>query len=251
LTPEKTVRLQLSYGSDVVICLDDCTHIDDTIYAQQESVRRTIDWARRCKKEFQHIIDQKGLSKKERPLLFGVIQGGNSRELRRQCASELINIGFDGFGYGGWPLDRQGNLLIDMIAYTREIIPPEYKMHALGVGHPSNILECVKVGYDLFDSSMPTRDARHGRLYEFTPGAASDLETDWFAYVYVTDKKYIKSDDPVFDECDCLLCSNYSLGYLHHLFKINDGLFMRLATIHNLRFMALLSKRLRAYHRAS
>ena len=77
-------------------------------------------------------------------------------------------IGFDGYGYGGWPLDGQGNLLVDMLAFTRELIPRVFTLHALGVGHPANVLACARLGYELFDSIMPTRDARNGRLYTFT-----------------------------------------------------------------------------------
>lgn len=247
LSPEKTIQLQLSYGSDVVFCLDDCTHVDAPYETQKISVQRTINWARRGKKEFERLIDQKNLLPEERPLLFGVIQGGGFPELRKWCAEELLNIGFDGFGYGGWPLDGGGNLLIDIIGYTRELIPAEFLMHALGIGHPANIVKCVKIGYELFDSAMPTRDARHGRLYTFTKGGplTAGVAKEWFSYLYVNDDKYIKSDSPVSQVCDCLGCTTYSRGYLHHLFKINDSLFLRLATIHNLRFMTQLMERLR------
>jgi queuine tRNA-ribosyltransferase len=249
LTPEKTVQLQLSYLSDIVICLDDCTHVDDSLEVQQVSVERTIDWARRCKMEFERILDQKRLTEEQRPLLFAVIQGGRSQELRKRCAGELLEIGFDGYGYGGWPLDREGKLLTDIIAYTRELVPPSFPLHALGVGHPVSIVECVRYGYDIFDSALPTRDARHGRLYAFTSKSGQPFEQfreGWFSYVYINDKKHIKSDKPVYQGCDCLSCSRYSLGYLHHLFKIDDGLFLRLATIHNLRFMATLMAQLRS-----
>ena len=249
LTPEKSVQLQLSYGTDVVICLDDCTHVDDSLETQQESVKRTIDWARRGRKTFQHIVDQRGIPQKRRPLLFAVIQGGGSHELRKRCANALLEIGFDGYGYGGWPLDSQGHLLTDIITYTRELVPPGFPMHALGVGHPANVVECVRIGYGLLDSTMPTRDARHGRLYAFTTDAvppSGGLDGDWFSYVYVGDDKHIKTDTPVSRFCDCLCCSNYSLGYLHHLFKIKDSLFLRLATIHNVRFMVQLTERLSA-----
>lgn len=245
LTPEKSIQLQLSYGADIVICLDDCTHIDDSLQVQQLSVQRTIAWARRCKETFQHLRDQMKLPQAQRPLLFGVIQGGGSRELRRRCAEALLDLGFDGFGYGGWPLDAEGNLLVDMLAYTRELVPAELPMHALGVGHPHNVVACARLGYGLFDSAMPTRDARHGRFYSFTTESAS-LKDNWFAYVYVKDNKYIKADRPISAYCDCLCCANYSLGYLHHLFKIDDSLFLRLATIHNLRFMTQLMERLRS-----
>lgn len=243
LTPEKTIQLQLSYGADVVICLDECMHVDAPYELQVISVKRTIDWARRCKKEFLHLIEQKRLTEEERPLLFAVIQGGGSHELRKQCAQELLEIGFDGFGFGGWPLDTQGHLLSDILAYTRELVPIHLPMHALGVGHPLNIVECTKLGYGMFDSAMPTRDARHCRLYAFTHETA--LEDRWLTYIYANDDKYIKSDAPVSRFCDCLCCKNYSLGYLHHLFKINDTLFFRLATLHNLRFMTQLTQRLR------
>jgi queuine tRNA-ribosyltransferase len=245
LTPQKTIQLQISYGSDVVICLDDCTNADDPLETQQESVRRTVAWARHCKEEFGRLLSQKKGDENQRPRLFAVVQGGGSHELRKQCAEELLNIGFDGFGYGGWPIDSQGNLLTDIIAYTREVIPPQFPMHALGVGHPPSIVTCARLGYELFDSAMPTRDARHGRLYTFADDPATlRLDGDWFDYVYAGDDKHIKDSRPVSPWCDALCCTRYSRGYLHHLFKINDSLFFRLATIHNLRFMAQLMSQL-------
>jgi len=249
LTPEKSIQLQLKYGADVVICLDDCTHVDDPLEAQQESVRRTIDWAGRCKKEFVRIVAQKGLSEAQRPLLFAVIQGGGSHDLRRRCAEALLEIGFDGFGYGGWPLDSTGNLLADLLAFTRVLVPAHFPMHALGVGHPANVVACARIGYALFDSAMPTRDARHGRLYAFTPGSEGLPDSPgsrWLSYIYIGDDKYIKESTPLCDLTGGPCQTSYSLGYLHHLFKINDTLFLRLATMHNLRFMAQLTERLRA-----
>ncbi len=246
LTPEKTVQLQLAYGSNIVVCLDECTHVDAPFEAQKLAVERTIDWASRCKNEFQRINLQKKLPPDQQPLLFAVVQGGGHFELRKRCAESLLEIGFDGFGYGGWPLDKRGNLLTDIITYTRELIPREFPMHALGVGHPGNIAACNKIGYDMFDSSMPTKDARNGRLSVFETDTTAPLFRDkWFSYMYVTDDKYIKSDAAVSPHCDCLTCTHYSLGYLHHLFKINESLFFRLTTLHNLRFMVQLMARLR------
>jgi queuine tRNA-ribosyltransferase len=249
LTPEKSIQLQFSYGADIVICLDDCTHVDDSFVTQQESVKRTIEWAKRCKDEFQRLLQQRRLSREQWPLLFGVIQGGGYPELRKQCAETLLEIGFDGFGFGGWPLDSKGQLLTDIITYTRELVPPELPMHALGIGHPVNVAECARMGYAIFDSAMPTRDARHSRLYVFTiPDSlpAPTSKEKWFSYLYVNDDKAIKNNEPVSRFCDCLCCSRYPVAYLHHLFKINDSLFLRLATIHNLRFMVQLAERLRA-----
>lgn len=246
LTPEKCVQLQVSYGADVVMCLDDCTHVDDTAETQAEAVRRTIAWAGRCKVEFERLMQQKKLGAAERPQLFAVIQGGGSAELRRQCAEALLEIGFDGFGYGGWPLDSEGALVTEMLAYTRELVPPAFLMHALGVGHPGNITACVGMGYGLFDSALPTRDARRGRLYIFTEADAqpTPVSNDWFRFLYITDDKYIKAAEPVSPHCDCLTCRHYTRGYLHHLFRSNEAAFQRLATIHNLRFMVRLMERL-------
>ena len=250
LTPEKCVQLQLAYDSDVVVCLDDCTHADAPLAEQELAVERTIAWARRCKREFRRLVDERRLREEQRPLLFGVIQGGRVPELRKRCAEALLEIGFDGFGYGGWPLDAQNNLLLDTITYTRELVPPELPMHALGIGHPANIAACAKIGYATFDSSMPTRDARHARLYTFTEQAsAADWADrhDWLAFLYIGDEKYVKARQPISTTCDCATCRRYSLGYLHHLFKVGDTLFYRLATIHNLRFMSLLMEKLGAH----
>jgi len=244
LTPEKSIQLQVDYGADIVICLDDCTDVDQPLSVQQESVDRTIKWARRCKMEFEHQVELRRLE--PRPLLFAVVQGGGSHELRQRCAEELLAIGFDGFGLGGWPLDSKGNLLEEIIAYTRELIPPQFPMHALGVGQPANIVTCARMGYDLFDSTMPTRDARHGRLYIFTDDpTSSKLEGEWYSYLYIQDAQNMKADSPLSPYCDCLCCSNYSRAYLYHLFKVNDSLFYRLATLHNLRFVVQLMRRLR------
>ena len=246
LTPEKAIQLQLSYGADVVMCLDYCTHVDEPLARQEESVKITIDWAKRCKAEFERIVSQSAARSQARPLLFTVIQGGGDKELRRRCANELLQIGFDGYGYGGWPLDGKGKLLVDILAYTRQLVPPQFPMHALGVGHPQNIVECSALGYGLFDSAMPTRDARHARLYTFASDPSSwRPEGKWLSYVYVNNDKYIKSDEPVSPFCDCLLCTRYTRGYLHHLFKINDTAYLRLVTMHNLRFMARLAELLR------
>ena len=243
LTPEKTIQLQINYGADIVITLDDCTHVDADLSTQEIAVDRTAAWAKRCRIEFDRLVDEKQLSGAQRPKIFAVVQGGGKFSLRKKCAEMLLEIGFDGYGYGGWPLDAGGNLLSEILAYTRELIPTEYPMHALGVGHPEYVSQCAQMGYQMFDSALPTRDARRGRLYTFTEGEG--LTGDWFRFIYIYDDKHIKDQNPVSSYCDCAVCLRYSRGYLHHLFKINDHLFFRLATIHNLRFMSLLEKRMR------
>jgi queuine tRNA-ribosyltransferase len=225
--------------------------VDDSYDEQAASVARTIKWARRCKEEFERLMSQRsgrrrrddGAAPTARPLLFGVVQGGGYEDLRRRCAEALLEIGFDGFGYGGWPLDKDNRLLHDMLAYTRALIPRELPMHALGVGQPASVLDCARMGYATFDSALPTRDARAGRLYAYTSDPADArfrLEGNWYAHLYIDDKKHIKADTPLSPGCDCHTCTLYSIGYLHHLHKVGDTLFYRLATIHNLRFMTRL-----------
>lgn len=250
LSPEKSIQLQFTYDSDVVICLDDCTHVDAPRDEQELSVTRTLDWAKRCKVEYLRQMDQRQIDDAHKPLIFGVIQGGGFPDLRRKCAEGLLEIGFDGFGYGGWPLDGKGNLLSEIVGLTRELVPKEFPMHALGIGHPLNLVETYRLGYDIFDCALPTRDARHGRLMRFTIPPEEQLEGKaWLEYVYMQDKKYIKDTRPVSEFCDCPVCTHYSLGYLHHLFKTGDWLFYRLATLHNLRFMTQLTERLERHDR--
>lgn len=248
LTPEKSIQLQFSYGADIMVCLDDCTHVEDSFADQRASVQRTIRWAQRCKAEYEKQIAERKLPPDQRPLLLGVVQGGGELDLRRECADALLEIGFNGYGYGGWPLDADNHLLRDMLAAVREFIPADYPLHALGVGHPPNIVACTEMGYQIFDSAMPTRDARNGRLYTFRtadPDAIWGDAKSWFGYVYPTDKKHIKTDLPISEFCTCPVCERYSLGYLHHLFKIGDDTYRRLCTLHNLHFMSALMANLR------
>jgi len=243
LTPEKSVQLQINFNTDVIICLDDCTHVDASYDEQAMSVERTINWAKRCKQEYLRQLNTRKSFSNERPLIFAVVQGGGYPELRKQCAEALLQIGFDGFGFGGWPLDSDSNLLGSILEYTRQIIPKNYVLHALGIGHPSNLVKCYKLGYDIFDCAMPTRDARHGRLYTLVdPKNISADSNDWFKYLYINDERNVKSNRPISEFCDCPCCRRYSLGYLHHLHKLNDCLYLRLATLHNLRFMTQLTE---------
>ncbi len=247
LTPEKSIQLQVNYGADVVICLDDCTHVDAPRSEQELSVQRTLAWATRARREYDRLVEQKKLTTGQKPLIFAVIQGGGELDLRRRCAEALLEMGFDGFGFGGWPLDGQGNLLAEVLEFTRRLVPEQFTLHALGIGHPHNVLNGYRLGYGIFDCAMPTRDARHGRLYTFTqpPGVDGGLNGDWLKYLYINDERHVKAARPISTWCDCPTCQQYSLGYLHHLFKINDALYLRLATLHNLRFMTHLTERIR------
>jgi queuine tRNA-ribosyltransferase len=261
LTPEKAVQLQFQLESDVVMCLDDCTSAEDDEAVQEQSVERTVRWAKRCKEEFEKQLAARAGKKKgrrdaerdvpasERPLIFAVVQGGGSETLRRQCAADLAAIGFDGFGYGGWPIGPDGSLLSDMLGLVARSLPPGAPLHALGVGSPQHLVRAHALGYTIFDCALPTRDARHHRLYSFLPGAdRAPFEPDvrFHETVYILDQKHANDFGPIDPSCDAACCTRYSRAYLRHLFKIEDITAQRLASIHNLRFYTRLIDGLRA-----
>lgn len=249
LTPEKSIQNQLRYGADAIYCLDECTHPDTPLVYQEKSVERTIQWAKRCKNEYNKLLQSKGFNHEEKPKIFAVIQGGRSFELRKRCIEGLLDVGFDGFGYGGWPIEETGELLIDIIEYIREMIPDNYPLHMLGVGQPRSIKQAALIGWDIFDSSLPTRDARRGRLFSFSEKDIQYREgftSNKFDYLYIGDKKNIKRQEQIVNDCECFCCCNFSIGFLHHLFKLDDHLYYRLATIHNLFYISSLCKHLRA-----
>jgi queuine tRNA-ribosyltransferase len=249
-TPERSIRLQFDLGSDLMVCLDDCPSPGASAEEIRVSVERTIRWAQRCRQEFDRLLESRGRASKgvPRPLLFGVIQGGYDREMREWCARELLPMGFDGFGFGGWPLTPEGELAGDILDSTASLVPDELPKFALGVGKPEYIAQCYRMGWRIFDCVLPTRDARHGRLYAFDANSLSrvNLLAKFYHFIYIRDEKHKRQKGPVSEACDCLCCRNYSLGYLHHLFDVGDPLALRLATIHNLRFYTQLLDRVSA-----
>lgn len=237
-TPQKCIQNQFALKSDIIMCLDYCTHPNDSYEIQKESVETTIRWAKICKNEYKIQMKNYGYNEENRPLIFAIIQGGNYKELRKYCAEKLIDIGFDGFGFGGWPIDNNGDLVSDILKYTAELMPDQSVKYAMGVGKPEEIVECYKYGYDLFDCVIPTREARHQKLYIFTDEVVDD--NNFYSYIYILDDKYSIDKTPISNKCDCYTCKNYSKAYLHHLFKVGEPLAYRLASIHNLNFYSKL-----------
>ncbi|MBX7143863.1 MAG: queuine tRNA-ribosyltransferase family protein [Oligoflexia bacterium] len=241
LSPEKVIQKQFRLGSDVMFCLDECTHASDDISVQERSVKRTVEWARRSRAEYDRLLAEKEIPAHERPLLFAIVQGGNSHALRKACAEALIEIGFDGYGFGGWPLDEKKNLLVDVLQYVRSLIPAQFPLHALGIGHPHSVTRCADMNYGIFDCAMPTKDARNGRLYVSNvakPSAADLNDERWFSFVYIDNERYRSLDEPLSPNCTGMCCKQYSAAALHYLHAAKSDLYARMATIHNLRFMA-------------
>jgi len=236
-TPEISIKTQLAIRSDMVVVLDDFTDPKDNLTDARDTVRRTLIWAQQCKKIFQK--ETKNLSPK--PYLLGVVQGGGFSDLRKECTRELIDIGFDGLGYGGWPINADGTFDYKSADIIRQNTPDNYLLYGLGVGKPHEIAALVKSGWHIFDCVLPTRDARHKRLYVWDNADSLD-------YSYFTPDKsiYYRDSKPVSSFCDCQLCSHYSRSYLAHLFRIKEITALRLATIHNLRFYSQLMEKLQS-----
>lgn len=244
LTPERAIGGQLKLSSDIVFCLDQCTHPSDPPEVQATSVQRTLRWARRCR----DVLDARATER--RPLLFAVVQGGTDPELRRRCVEGLLEIGFDGYGFGGVPVAEDGRSLVDEISLVAELLPEGVPLHALGVGRPNSVLEAWRAGWRTFDSVAPTREARRGLLYVPTVAlsdpAAVDRAERVSRYLDATDTSAWRQDEPVDEGCSCPLCRRYSRGYLAHLFRIEDPVAATLATLHNLAFLGRLITTLRA-----
>jgi queuine tRNA-ribosyltransferase len=237
LTPEKCIDIQLKIGSDVIMCLDDCTHSSISLKEQKKSVDRTINWARRCKKEF----DSKTRKLKKKPLLFAIVQGGTSKKLRKYCANNLMKIGFDGYSFGGFPI-KNGKLLIGILKYVSSLLPKDKPKYAMGIGKPEDIVSCYLIGYNLFDCVIPTRDARHKRLFIFTskPTKTNILKKK-FEEINIKKKFFSRK----LKYCDCELCLRYSIKELYEMFKRDYEQACRLASMHNLRFYSMLMEGLR------
>lgn len=247
-TPEVSIQLQMSLNVDMVVVLDDFTDPKVGRDEALESVERTLDWARRSKREFEKICKKRRLTKSNRPYLLGVVQGGDFMDLRALCTKELVKIGFDGLGWGGWAIEN-GKLKFDTAEIIAKNTPEEYLLYGLGVGKPEDIVRCVELGYTIFDCVLPTRDARHGRLYVYNATSIKNIDLSKSSFYHYFDAKKganLADSSKISTACDCLLCKNYSKGYLAHLFKIGDTTAMRLSSIHNLRFYSILLEKIRA-----
>jgi queuine tRNA-ribosyltransferase len=246
LTPEKSIEFQMQLKSDMVVVLDDFTDPKSDYDEAKKTVERTIAWAKRSKVEYDRICKVRNLNDKK-PYILGVVQGGKFQDLRKYCAEELTKIGFDGFGYGGWPMDEKGNFDFESAKTIADNTPENYFLYGLGVGKPDDIVKCAKLGFNIFDCVLPTRDARHGRLYVYNAKSIDEIDVnkkDFYSFFTPEKQKYFNDNSPVSTACDCLLCKRYSKAYLSHLFKIGDFTAGRLATIHNLRFYSILMQKL-------
>ncbi|WP_394176936.1 tRNA guanosine(34) transglycosylase Tgt [Thalassotalea litorea] len=214
LTPERSMEVQRSLGSDVVMIFDECTPYPATHEQAKASMELSLRWAKRSKQA--HGDNPSAL--------FGIVQGGMYEDLREISAQGLLDIDFDGYAIGGLSVGEPKDEMIKILDHTPDLIPKEKPRYLMGVGKPEDLVEGVRRGIDMFDCVMPTRNARNGHLFVTT------------GVVKIRNAKNKTDTGPLDPDCDCYTCKNYSKAYLHHLDKCNEILGAQLNTMHNLRF---------------
>ncbi|OUS25101.1 tRNA guanosine(34) transglycosylase Tgt [Thalassotalea sp. 42_200_T64] len=223
LTPERSMEVQRSLGSDVVMIFDECTPYPATHQEAKTSMELSLRWAKRSKAA--HADNPSAL--------FGIVQGGMYEDLREVSAAGLLDIDFDGYAIGGLSVGEPKGEMIKILDHTPDLIPENKPRYLMGVGKPEDLVEGVRRGIDMFDCVMPTRNARNGHLF-VTNGV-----------VKLRNARHKTDTGPLDPECDCYTCKNYSRAYLHHLDKCNEILGSQLNTVHNLRFYQRIMQGLR------
>ncbi len=240
LSPEKAVQIQSKLGVDVMMALDVCPEFGCSKDEAAEAMRLTHAWAERCLAEhsrpppsgFPESEDASAESAVS-PALFGIFQGGTHEDLRRESAAFVTSLPFDGFAIGGVSVGEPEELMRPIVELAAPLLPDGKPRYLMGVGHPQDILHAVSCGVDLFDCVLPTRLARHHSLYTLK-GRINILNAQW-----------AEADGPIDPESVFPQTQRYSAAYLHHLFKAEEPLGPRLATIHNLAFYARLMAEIR------
>ena len=223
LTPERSMEVQRSLGSDVVMIFDECTPYPATHEESKVSMELSLRWAQRSK-------DAHG----DNPsALFGIVQGGMYEDLREVSIKGLKAIEFDGYAIGGLSVGEPKADMIRILDHTAPLIPDNKPRYLMGVGKPEDLVEGVRRGIDMFDCVMPTRNARNGHLF-VTNGV-----------IKIRNARHKIDPGPLDPECDCYTCKNYSRAYLHHLDKCKEILGSQLNTLHNLHFYQRIMQGLR------
>jgi queuine tRNA-ribosyltransferase len=226
-SPEHSMDVQIALGSDIAMAFDECTEYP----ADRERARRSLDitlrWAERSKRHFDtHKHDRpwaKGFEGKT-PNLFGIVQGGMYKDLRRESAERLVEMDFPGYAIGGLSVGEPRELTREVIAETLPYLPEDKPRYVMGVGYPDEIAEYAAMGVDMMDCVLPTRAARHGLLFTSE------------GRVNIKNKKYAEDQGPVDPACGCMVCRRYSRAYLRHLITAQEPLAAVLNTLHNLAF---------------
>jgi queuine tRNA-ribosyltransferase len=226
LTPELSVGIQQTIGSDVAMVLDDVAKHDAPRETVIDKLKRTMLWSERFKIEHDKA-DPKG-----RQLVFGIVQGQKHSDLRKKSIEFLRKMDFDGMALGGLAIGEPMSTMHDVIRFSARYMPKDRPRYLMGVGSPVDIVKAVGMGVDVFDSTMPTRNARHGTLFT------------WKGNLRI-DKRDNGESLPIDPECDCYVCRSFTRGYIKHLLRMNEPTGKKLATYHNLWWMQSLVRRCR------
>lgn len=230
--PEQSMQIQSNLGSTIAMAFDECVENPAEYDYAKNSCARTARWLRRCKAEMNRL---NALPDTINPnqMLFGINQGCTYIDLRVNHMKEIAELGLDGYAIGGLAVGEPAEVMYEVIEAVEEHMPQDKIRYLMGVGTPTNILEAVHRGVDLFDCVMPSRNARHGHAFT-NEGVRNMLNA-----------KYTLDDQPVDPTCDCPVCRKFSRAYIHHLFKAGEMLAMRLTVMHNLYFYNNLMERIR------
>ena len=223
LTPEKSIGIQNKLDSDIAMSFDECAPYPATREYIENSMRRTLRWAKRGKAVFNNPNQS----------LFGIVQGGEFEDLRKESAEETVKIGFDGYSVGGTSVGEPKDVMYNMISYATKYLPLDKPRYLMGVGNPIDILEGVSRGIDMFDCVEPTRIARHGNC--FTRHGKLNIRN----------AKFKEDFTPLEEGCDCYACKHFSKAYIRHLITAGETNGGRLLSIHNIRFLIKLTEDIR------
>ena len=236
LTPVRALRAQEIIGSDIMMVLDECVGYPASRVAIESAVKRTTAWAKITRRKFRR--------RRNGPWLFAIVQGGTIPKLRERSCHELTKLDFDGYAIGGLAVGEQRGEMFATLRRVIPFLPSDKPRYLMGVGKPEEILAAVKLGVDMFDCVIPTREARHGRLYawaypwESQSARLRRLATGRLTYrtLNITQARFTRAFHAVDPTCFCLCCRSSTLAYVRHLFTIKEPLGQRLATLHNVRF---------------
>ena len=215
LSPEKSIKIQENLGADIIMSFDECIPYPSSYEYTKNSTLRTIRWAKRGKDAHERT-DQ---------ALFGIVQGGMFKDLRKMCVEELVKMDFPGYSVGGLSVGEPLSLMCEMLKFTCDHLPENKPRYNMGVGTPDYMIESVLCGIDMFDCVHPTRLARHH-------GAITSL-----GQINIRKKEFELDKSPLDPNCDCYTCKNFTKGYLRHLAKTNEMLGMQLLSYHNIYFL--------------
>ncbi|MBW7651399.1 MULTISPECIES: tRNA guanosine(34) transglycosylase Tgt [Anoxybacillus] len=224
LSPEKAMEIQNALGSDIMMAFDECPPYPATYEYMKRSVERTSRWAERCLKAHQRPNEQG---------LFGIVQGGEFEELRKQSAQDLVSLDFPGYAVGGLSVGEPKDVMNRVLEFTTPLLPANKPRYLMGVGSPDSLIDGAIRGIDMFDCVLPTRIGRNGTVMTSE------------GRVVIKNAKYARDFTPLDPNCDCYTCRNYTRAYIRHLIKCDETFGIRLTSYHNVYFLIKLMEQVR------